>query len=1152
MPHICPVCTKQWYNYQKCLQCSSCQGWVHHGNRLNCSGLTDAEFQLHVDEEFKPFDCDHCINERNARNSRATFERLPFTHESDINIFNAPTINQRPDINSLSPVDLRKFISQCKSIQDQINLSHDESEDDIFSTQVNSKYYNIKQFNALKPDTSSSFSFMHVNIASLNAHIDDLKTVLARLKFNLDVIGISEHKIRSGTATSNNIDIQGYNEFVFEPTSTTHGGVGFYIKNNLDFYVRNDLRLNSSSDFEGLFVEIVFPDRKNLIIGCVYRHPSSNISVRDFSEIHLEPILHKISKENKVCALMGDFNVDLLKSTGSNAVNDFYNNLSSYFFTPFILQPTRLASKTLIDNILLNSLEYHSKSGNLLLELSDHLIQFVILDGFTKERSLPVNNLYKRDFSNFSDREFEDVVINGTDWDEICMLQYNDPSASFASYYNKINFHLDEMAPLKKVTLKEFRLKLKPWISKEILLKCEKRDLLLKNIKNETDPTKIESLRNEYKTIRNEITHDKRSSKKAHFTAYFDRNKNKSSDIWKGIRSIVNIKPTKTPSIKLMDEYKNLISDPLKISNIFNDHFSTVGEKVQQKIPVDSTGNFKDYLNKRDNNGRLFINPDGCSFFLSPTVPGEITKIIDALDHTKSAGPNGIPVLLLKSFKQFFSTWLAKLINLCFETGIFPDLLKLAKVHPLHKKESKLNYLNYRPISLLSVFSKIYEKLMYTRIYSYLDSNNLIYNKQFGFRSKHSTNHAIISITEHIRNLLDNGQYVCGIFVDLEKAFDTVNHQLLCEKLEFYGLRGKCNQLIKSYLSDRKQYVSLNGFDSETKNITCGVPQGSSLGPLLFLIYINDFRLCLDKTSSGHFADDTFILFNSKNPKTIETVINYELKLMMKWLRLNRLSLNAGKTELIFFHSQKHKLNYDNISIKLNRRVKLKPVDFVKYLGMLIDKYLSWNFHINELCKKLSRANGILSKLRYSAPLENCILVYYAIFYSHLIYGCNVWGLANNELIEKIEVLQKKCVRIMSFAPFNSHTNQLFIALKLLKVRDIISLNQLNIVYDFYDNSLPNDLMSLFQPSIDVHTTNMQLNSSIKNLIHIPSINTSTYGIQSLKYTCAKLWNEYFTKGISINSDRKHNVSFNKIKSIHHFKKVLKKHFLHMYSLEDD
>jgi hypothetical protein len=319
-------------------------------------------------------------------------------------------------------------------------------------------------------------------------------------------------------------------------------------------------------------------------------------------------------------------------------------------------------------------------------------------------------------------------------------------------------------------------------------------------------------------------------------------------------------------------------------------------------------------------------------------------------------------------------------------------MLKIAKVTPVHKKDSKIDHHNYRPISLLSVFSKIFEKLIYKRIYSYLDSKKLLYSKQFGFRGNHSTNHAIISLTEHIRKLLDNGEYVCGIFVDLEKAFDTVSHDILCEKIKSYGLRGNINQLLKSYLSDRKQYVSINGYDSVLKDVTCGVPQGSSLGPLLFLLYINDFYLCLSETSCGHFADDTFIIYNSKKSKTIETVINTELKAVIKWLRLNKLSLNASKTELIFFHSNRHKLDYDNIYIKFNG-LRLIPVDFIKYLGMFIDKYLNWNKHIQELSTKLSRANGILSKLRYNASLDTCLQVYYALFFSRLTLWLQFMGI---------------------------------------------------------------------------------------------------------------------------------------------------------------
>ena len=310
--------------------------------------------------------------------------------------------------------------------------------------------------------------------------------------------------------------------------------------------------------------------------------------------------------------------------------------------------------------------------------------------------------------------------------------------------------------------------------------------------------------------------------------------------------------------------------------------------------------------------------------------------------------------------------------------------------------------------------------------------------------------------------------------------------------------------------------------------------------------------MCLSKTSCGHFADDTFIIFHSKKPKTIETVINTELKEVVKWLRLNKLSLNATKTELIFFHSARHPLDYGSISIKMNG-FKLTPVDFIKYLGMYLDKYLDWNVHINDLKKKLSRANGVLSKLRYNVPIKMCIQVYYAIFYSYLNIGCNVWGFTSERNIDDIQVLQNKCVRIMTFAPFNSNTDQSFIDLGLLKVREVIKLNQLKVVYDFYDKKLPDDLMSLFILSSNVHSTNQALNSAINNLIHIPRFDTVTYGKNSIKFYCAQLWNNMFPSGfIQINADHKNDVHLTKINSVHYFKKLLKKHFLYKYAVVDE
>ena len=313
----------------------------------------------------------------------------------------------------------------------------------------------------------------------------------------------------------NDIVISGYGDFIFEPTGSTHGGAGFYIKNGYNYKKRTDLNLNLTANIEAMFVEIILKDRKNVVLGCVYRHPSSDISVADFTEKYMEPILYKISKEKKECILMGDFNIDLLKSAGDNAAGKFHNTLNSYFFTPYILQPTRLRSKTLIDNIFFNSLEYHSYSGNLLYELSDHLTQFLILEGFLKERSLPETVMQKRDFENLNLREFDEIVINGVNWEEICMIRIGNSSASFKSFQDTLNFHIDEMVPSKVVTLKQFRLMLKPWITKDILRKCNERDSLLMDIKNENDPVRKKILRTNFNILRNQVTKEKRQSKKA-------------------------------------------------------------------------------------------------------------------------------------------------------------------------------------------------------------------------------------------------------------------------------------------------------------------------------------------------------------------------------------------------------------------------------------------------------------------------------------------------------------------------------------------------------------------------------------------------------------------------------------------------------------
>ena len=339
------------------------------------------------------------------------------------------------------------------------------------------------------------------------------------------------------------------------------------------------------------------------------------------------------------------------------------------------------------------------------------------------------------------------------------------------------------------------------------------------------------------------------------------------SNIWKGIRSIVNLNNNSKKDIKMLNMNGKKVTDPQKIVNLFNEHYANVGPNIEKKVPK-SLKTFNHYLR----NIKV-----GKSFFLKPVIPQEIFDIILTYSDKKTLGQNSVPIYILKISNNFFSELLTVIINISFKTGIFPDLCKLSKIIPIFKKDDPMVCVNYRPISLLSIFSKIFEKLIYTRMYSFLNNNNLIYEKQFGFRAKHSVNHALISTTELIKSQLEHGNYVAGIFIDLEKAFDTVNHEILIQKLFHYGFRGVSQKLLKSFLSNIKQYVSINGIESDKLDVTRGVPQGSTLGPLLVLIYINDLRFALKFSTASHFADDTCIVYQSKKLKTLESDLNHDL-----------------------------------------------------------------------------------------------------------------------------------------------------------------------------------------------------------------------------------------------------------------------------------
>ena len=531
-------------------------------------------------------------------------------------------------------------------------------------------------------------------------------------------------------------------------------------------------------------------------------------------------------------------------------------------------------------------------------------------------------------------------------------------------------------------------------------------------------------------------------SKQAYFDKYFEANWNNIKNTWKGIKSLITLKSvtSNVPTVLSLDN-GDTITNPYDIANTFNNYFASIAETTKKNIKY-SHKHFSDYL----------ANENGNSIFLQPTDKEEITNIISSLNSNKASGQSSTPYRILLLLKNEISKQLADLFNLSFMTGVFSSVLKTAKVVPVFKKDSKLDYSNYRPISLLSNVEKILEKLMYKRLYTFLNSNNIIYNLQFGFRQQYSTSHALVNITENIRKALDGGNIGCGIFVDLQKAFDTVDHQILLTKLNHYGIRGVSNDWFKSYLSNRNQYVSINGFDSGLAAINYGVPQGSVLGPLLFLLYINDLNHTIKFCKIHHFADDTNLLCMSNSIKKLNKLVNADLKHLVHWLNANKISLNVKKTEMVIFKSKQKKFEGD-LKIKLCGK-RLYPSESVKYLGVKIDTNLNWEHHVNDLSIKLNRANALLFKMRKYVSLKILRSIYFAIFDSYLLYCCLVWA-QNSSTIQQIVILQKKAFRIINFQPRNSHTSPLFKQSSILKFQDKICLENILFVSKSLNNLSP-------------------------------------------------------------------------------------------------
>ena len=447
------------------------------------------------------------------------------------------------------------------------------------------------------------------------------------------------------------------------------------------------------------------------------------------------------------------------------------------------------------------------------------------------------------------------------------------------------------------------------------------------------------------------------------------------------------------------------------------------------------------------------------TMFLQPVTEEEIMQQVKNAKNKKSKDHDQFDMCLVKKIKPYIVKPLAHICNTSLMNGIFPDRMKIARVITLFKNGDVKEFSNYRPVSILPQFSKILEKVFHNRLMSFINDKQILNNSQFGFRKNMSTALAIIELVEEITTAIDEGKTTVGVFIDLKKAFDTVDHNILVKKLEHYGIRGLAKDWVCSYLESRRQYVCINESNSDCLDVKCGVPDGSILGPALFILYVNDMCNVSKSFKSIIFADDTNLFYAGMDIDEVCKIVSRELNILHIWFQVNKLSLNVAKTNFMIFGNKRFEENY---IISING-MNINRVYVTTFLGVHIDSKLNWNEHIYEM-------------------------------------WCNTY----KSRIHPLCIMQKRAIRICGNSDYRAHTRPIFYQLKTLCLPDMVNFNSMVFMYKVFNNSLPNNLLVYFKKVYDCHQHNTRKN----NVNFKIRFSRTTMKATSLCMKAPKMWNE--------------------------------------------
>ena len=849
------------------------------------------------------------------------------------------------------------------------------------------------------------------------------------------------------------------------------GGIAVLHKNNVKVKVKDI----ADKDDETLWLEIT--TKKKILIGLVYRATYTDLLTEIDGNTKLNNLLETANVISNNVILLGDMNCDTSSVQQDKATKTLIDTCSAYQMTQEISKPTRITdnTKSTIDHIWTDVNQQLIKESGTFVGISDHLGTYAMLN-------LSLNNdqqrklKFKRNWRNYTEREFTETLSTNLDEANVTdLISQKDLNGSMDALTNAIQKSMNQHAPLKEVKEKQPKIKRIPWFDQEISEKKAEKNNLLKLYYLLGDPKD----KAKASKLNNEITHLKEKKKKLYYTNKLSSSEGDPKQIWNVLKELTN-----GYSEKNEIEPDNLDQEK---ANQYNEYFATVGSEIQKEL------NIMDIEVETKNTGFTFTSE----------TEENVQKLLERIRTNVAVGIDGINAKVLKDGADIIVPILTSIINLSYELNQFPDQLKSASVKPIHKKNCHNDPANYRPISILPILSKVFERSAVNQLVKYLE-NGILSANQHAYRRFHSTVTSLAELTNKIYSGLDEGMIVGLASMDLSKAFDSISHTHLLQKLSDMGLHSKSVLWIRSYLQSRKQRTAFKEVTSKETEVTSGVPQGSILGPILFLCFTNELAAAFPNDKLISYADDSQFVVTGKTMEQIKIKLERIIQKAENWYKANSLKSNPSKTEVIIFTPNKNKnIILPTIAAFENgKKIELEVSETLKILGVHIDKHMTWNDHITKLRNKTMGIVKHLHRVNKLLPMKIKLQLYDSLVASHLNYADIIWSgcsLANKQKLQRVQNFALKS--ILGMRKFDSATEALR-KLKYLNLEEKRKIHEGVFTHKVITGKMPENIINEYNKLRSFGSNRSAQNGDLK----IPKHKTTIYE-KSVLYRTIKTWN---------------------------------------------